>query len=320
MKKNNKIIAIGLNPALQKLLTFKQFQAGQVNRAATISYISGGKAANFAKAAANFGSKPVIYQFSGGATGTRYCKILDSCKLPFVNQQTEAETRTCSTIMNSQTDTVTEIIEPSGMIHTHESKQLLAKAMNDIHDFQGIALCGTYPPGIDATFYAKLANQAFAEKIPLLLDACQSIELVLKEGVEILKINLDELKSLSGIKTLKAAVSEIFSKYTVKIIAITDGPKTAHLFAKKHSPDSSQKYTHYEYVIPKLENVINPIGAGDTVSAVLLTEYIAGVSIQDAFKTALAAGSASCLTKQNALFDVNIAKKMAADDIKLIKK
>ena len=83
MRSKPKMMALGLNPALQKLLNFTKFQPGEVNRAETISYIPGGKAANFAKAAINYGCKTVIYQFSGGASGERYCRILDLENLPF---------------------------------------------------------------------------------------------------------------------------------------------------------------------------------------------------------------------------------------------
>jgi fructose-1-phosphate kinase PfkB-like protein len=315
-----KLMVIGLNPALQKLLNFSKFQPGTVNRAEMISYISGGKAANFAKAAKNIGTDTVIYQFSGGASGDKYRKILNLEKLQFVNELTQAETRICSTIMSRKSSEVTEIIEPSDMISENEAKKLLARTISDLQQFDGIALCGTYPPGIKPKFYAKIAAQAAKANIPLLMDACTNIEAVLNEYVEILKINLDELKLLSGKRKAETAANYIFVKYNVKIIAVTDGPKSAHLFLRKSGENPKRGCTHYEYSIPKLKNVINPIGAGDTVSAVLLAQYIAGQPIHEAFKIALASGSASCLTTQNAVFDANFAKKLASREIKLHEK
>ena len=317
MNFQKKMMAIGLNSALQKLLIFPAFVKGEVNRAETISYISGGKAANFAKAAVRFGTETVIYQFSGGASGEKYLKILDLENLKYVNELTKVETRICSTLMINKTNSVTEIIEPSGVISEDEAKKLLARTINDLPQFNGVALCGTYPPGIKPKFYAKIAEQAEKKNIPLLLDACINVEPVLKEGVEIIKINLDELKALTGKRKPETAANAVFSKFPVKIIAITDGHKSAHLFLQKSADNPKLGCTHYKYSIPKLKKVINPIGAGDTVSAVLLSEYIAGIPIHEAFKTALAAGSASCLTRENAVFDVKLAGKLAATKIKL---
>lgn len=313
-------MAIGLNPALQKLLNFQKFTPGQVNRAEMISYNSGGKAANFAKASINHGTKAVIYQFSGGSSGEKYCKILNLEKLPYVNQETKVETRTCSTLMSNTFTGVTEIIEPSGTILETEAKNLLAHIICEMPQYQGVALCGTFPPGIKAKFYAKIIHQAVKKNIPSLLDACVNVETVLKEGPEILKINLDELKKLSRKRKAETAAVNIFTKYPVKIIAITDGPNSAHLFLRKDTDTKKAKVTHYQYSIPQMKRIINPIGAGDTVSAILLSEYIAGTPLHEAFKLALAAGSASCLTHQNAVFDAKFAKRLAAREIKLTEK
>lgn len=317
MKSCNKLMAVGLNPALQKQIIFPEFKEGQVNRADSMSYIPGGKAANFAKAANKNGTDTVIYQFSGGSAGEKYRKILDKENLKFVNQLTKVETRTCSTLISKTKHKVTEIIEPSGIITEDEAKKLLAQIIKDLPEFQGIALCGTFPPGIKPKFYAKIAEQALKYKIPLLMDACINIESVLKESIEILKINLDELNSLTKCKKTETAANAIFAKYNVKILAITDGPKSAHLFLRNEPLSKRQRVSHYVYSIPKLKKVLNPIGAGDTVSAVLLSEYIKGSPVHEAFKTALAAGSASCMNLNNADFDLDIVQKLATNDIKL---
>jgi len=99
----------------------------------------------------------------------------------------------------------------------------------------------------------------------------------------------------------------------VDVIAITDGPKNAHLFVhgSTASDSSSSIGSYYEYTIPKLDRIVNPIGAGDTCGATLLSSYLLGHSISDVFRFGLAAASASCLTSEAALFDINVAKEIA---------
>lgn len=59
----------------------------------------------------------------------------------------------------------------------------------------------------------------------LLVDSFKEIEKTLNTGsVDILKINAFEIETLSGGKILSDAVTLCFSRYTIKYIAITDGP------------------------------------------------------------------------------------------------
>jgi hypothetical protein len=56
--------------------------------------------------------------------------------------------------------------------------------------------------------------------------------------------------------------------------------------------------------------IINPIGAGDTVTAVLLSARVHGVPMPEAFATALAAGTASCMRLQGASFDIAVTRRL----------
>jgi hypothetical protein len=55
---------------------------------------------------------------------------------------------------------------------------------------EGIALCGSLPPGITGSTYALIAQNKRKDCL-LLLDAC-SIECLKTENVDILKINFEE--------------------------------------------------------------------------------------------------------------------------------
>ena len=56
--------------------------------------------------------------------------------------------------------------------------------------------------------------------------------------------------------------------------------------------------------------IVNPIGAGDTVSAVLLAAILHDVPMHDAFATALAAGTASCLRVKGSSFRVKDVERI----------
>jgi len=283
MKKS--ILVIGLNPAWQKILIFKEdFIKGEVNRARDMLTFASGKGANFAKVAMKNGNIAMLAQFVGGGTGEMYSSDLKSAGLILLDQRVNAPTRICTTLLSSVSE-ATELIEPSGRISEDEAAELYLKIEKHAKLCDAFAICGTFPPGISVDFYVKIAKLAKKTNKPLLLDSYKGIAPVLDVGVEILKINRRELAVLSENNDVHKGGMEIIRKYSVNILAVTDGSEKAYLF----TADGCS-----EYSIPSIDNVVNPIGAGDTVSATLFSEYLNGTSIHDAFRKALDAGSESC--------------------------
>ena len=112
-------------------------------------------------------------------------------------------------------------------------------------------------------------------------------------GDFILKINLDELKKLTGETDAQAALRSGMDKWPRGVLAITDGAAAAYLAAAGKT---------WRYAIPYIK-VVSALGAGDTCSAVTLSEFLNGKSAIDAFACGLAAASANCLSARAGEFD-----------------
>ena len=65
--------------------------------------------------------------------------------------------------------------------------------------------------------------------------------------------------------------------------------------------------------MPRIEKVVNPVGSGDTASAVLLSCLLADETPEKAFAYAIAAASANCLSMKCGEFDRAIAEKLFED-------
>jgi len=142
----------------------------------------------------------------------------------------------------------------------------------------------------------------------VLLDGYKNVEDLLQtQKVDILKVNAMEIKSLMGKDDLDNCAEDCFSKFGLKYVAITDGSKKAHLFSKEEG-----KMTHFFYTIPQLEEVVNPIGAGDTCSAVFMIGLLQGISAHESYKRALGAASASCLNMEGANFSLDEMDKITS--------
>ncbi|OGV57705.1 MAG: hypothetical protein A2X45_19375 [Lentisphaerae bacterium GWF2_50_93] len=304
------LIAVGLNPAWQKTLSFPEFIPGEVNRASSVSLFPAGKGINFARAASIWGAKTTVCQFLGGHTGEFIKEGLREERIRHVSVELNSPVRTCSTCICMKTGKVTELIEPSAPVPSRYVRSLKKKILEKIPSSAGIALCGTYPEGVGAGFYADIASAGKEKGKIVMLDGFKGIGETLEKGVSVLKVNKSEFSSLTGKRDIFEAAKAFFRRYDVRFAAITDGPSKAYLF---------DMYGVCEYKIPACGKVLNPIGAGDTVSAVLLTELVRGTSPAEAFRKALGAGTASCFNIKSADFSIARAGKFA-QKIRILKK
>jgi fructose-1-phosphate kinase PfkB-like protein len=301
------IIALGPNPAWQKTLFFDNFRFNKVNRASLIETMAAGKGINFTRAAGIYGiASAIVLQFCGGSNGKKTEDFLRSEGMDFYSVETAAETRCCTTCLSKQDNSMTELIEPSGPISMQESDKLLAAFAEQLKNAKAVAFCGTTPGGTDKDFYFKAMQLASAAKLPVLLDAFKDIDDILSsDGTIILKINREELEYLTSEKDVRTGLQKLFNSYkSIAFVAITDGPDTAYAF---NGTD------FVEYTLPRLDEVVNPIGCGDTASAVLMSEIINGRNPIDAFTHALAAASANALNSKPGFFEAEKKEKIFAE-------
>ncbi len=299
-----KILVLGPNPAWQKTMLFDNFRYGEVNRAAEMQCFPSGKGINFCRAARIHGKADVqLLQFAGGDNGVYIRDGLEKEGISVWNVGTTAATRCCTTCLCRASQTMTEIIEPSFAATTPEVEQFLEYFKVGLKDAAGAAFCGTLPTGTDRFLYARAARLAAQAGIPVLVDSYRDIQPVFDTGVEIfLKINADELKNMTGMETVSAGLKQVFTNSSVRGAAITDGAANAY------ASDGKRIVT---YRLPKLEKIINPIGCGDTASAVWMSELSDGNDPAEAFRIALGSASANCLSAFPGSFRRQDAERIA---------
>ncbi len=290
-----KIIAAGLNPAWQKTLTFPLLRKDAVNRAASLTETASGKGINFVRACRTWGkAEAVVGQFAGGINGERLTSALDQEGIAHLTVRIPGNTRCCTTLLSEADHSTTELIEPSAAIPEEQVEEMFRMFAEAMKGTGGLALCGTFPPGVPENFYARLAAEAKKNGLFVFADAFKGVESLLEQGVDLLKINREELYSLAGTDTEQAAFDICFRKYAVKTIAVTDGKEPALLSCGGEI---------LRFDVPYIETPVNPIGSGDSCSGVMLSEILSGSGEVAAFRAGLAAASANCLTAAPACFD-----------------
>ena len=150
-------------------------------------------------------------------------------------------------------------------------------------------------------FYLECAKIASENGKLLLIDSWKNISELLKRATRaVLKINTDELAELTGIDETIPALKMLMQNSSLELAAITAGGGKAYL---------ADKLDIYTFTVPKSPQVVNPVGSGDTASAVLLSELVNNTSPEQAFAKALAAASANCLTMKCGEYDIETAGK-----------
>lgn len=302
-----KLVVLGPNPAWQKTLTFPRLIPGEVNRAATRQERASGKGINFCRAAALHGKAfPLLIQFTGGENGRFINEDIPRfgvAGFPFISIATAAPTRCCITCLDAGQKITTELIEPSFAAAEKEVIDYLAAVEKELPDAALLALCGSLPTGTDENLYADAARIAARYAVPVVADCCFNLDGLMASGADIyLKINAAELAKLTGEKEIQSGMKTLFAAYkNLRFCAITNGAENS--FAS----DGRQVA---EYVIPRLENIISPIGCGDTASAVFSSELVNGTELFEAFRRALGYASANCLTPQPGDFSPDAAQQI----------
>ncbi|KAL7748960.1 hypothetical protein RI367_005608 [Sorochytrium milnesiophthora] len=263
---SREILSVGLNPAFQTTLHFSRFAAGRVNRAFRKSHSIGGKGQNVAIACQQYGraSQVTVLQFVGGPTGEYIRSVLDEKGIHHVSVITDKPTRVCTTVLDFQSNTSTELIEPSSKVSAEELEQFRSlvdsmlvsdtPASNNASPTQlrAMALCGTYPSGVDGRIYEYICERK-PDGVFLLLDAYKDTALILQTGkVDVLKINCEEACQLAQIdhapNICPAIGKKLMSLYKIRFLAVTNGPSSAFLFT---SPTD-----YVEFTIPSLRSVV----------------------------------------------------------------
>ncbi|KAJ2450527.1 hypothetical protein EV183_004235 [Coemansia sp. RSA 2336] len=335
------ILCLAPNPAYQVTVLFDTIALGEVNRATRQTNSLGGKGQNFAIATKQFYGNAdhiTLLQILGGPTGEQIEAMEVEQGINYRTVKAQLPTRTCTTCLDASTGEMTEMIGVSGSIdHLTESRfvQTGIEMLQDPRSVpRALALCGTFPPGLSGQAVAKIVSSRIAANTLVFVDAVKDIQPVLATRcIDILKVNSTEVLSiLSAVDSenytaqsphvdLAQVAMKLGAMFDIGIMAVTDGPSTAYL------ADTRQKscwafqlpdlLAHRDHLVDETTRnnfghlLLNPLGAGDTCSAVMLNLYLEKLDIVEAFAQGLAAASASCLVQMpNCIFDLSTMHKI----------
>jgi 1-phosphofructokinase family hexose kinase len=302
------IYTLTLNPALDKMLTFKEINRKDVNRPLKKEYIPGGKGINVSRAVSKLGVKNRALFFSGGENGLKIERLLENEGVESVVVRIEEETRENVKLYGE--DSKEEIrINESGAPITKESLIKLEEILKKIDENSYVVMSGTIPEGVEDDFYLKTAAMLKRDKsAKIIIDADLD---VMKKALEaqpfMIKPNTEELKRLLGENAGVKEFVEMAEKHAIEYAFLTDGKNGAYLYHEKRL---------YSVKSPKV-NAVTTLGAGDSFIGGFISALSKKETLINSLKTATATAAAKVEDNFNIMRIKELMEEVNIEEIKI---
>ena len=277
------IVAAGLTPAWQQILVFDRMRAGHVNRAKTAVWCGSGKVLNVGAALHHLGAESLTLCPVGGTTGQQIRDNFAERGIPTRWLATRAATRVCTTILDEETGTTTELVENSAPLSEAELDEYVAAFSEEARAASVVVLSGSLPQGTPSNYFRRLLERTPAKAIldvrgPELIECLPQRPFLVKPNREELAATIrrplesddDVIEAMSELRTLGA-----------EWVVVSNGP--APLLAL--GPGGVCR------IEPPRVHVINPIGCGDALCAELALRIDQQWQVLDALRAAVANAS-----------------------------
>ncbi len=282
------IYTLTLNPALDYNLSMEEFKKGNLNLSKEGYYTSGGKGINVSILLKNLDIPSTPLGFLGGFSGDYIQKDLDKkgIKADFV--KIKDTTRINIKIKDKIDETEIAGISPN---ISEDEKKLLVEKIKKIKNEDYLVLSGSIPNSYSSSIYKEIIDN-LPKKTKVFLDTRGDIlEKTLSKRVFLAKPNLDEIRALTG-KNLES-IEEIIKEVKPLLnrcenIIISLGDKGSLFFTQE------KVYR----ALPIEGEVINTVGAGDSMLAGFLGKYIETNDLYKSYKFSVASSSASVFSKE----------------------
>ena len=295
------IYSVTLNPSIDFIVRVKDFQLGETNRAYEDNFFAGGKGIMVSKLLKNVKTDCVNLGFLGGFTGTFIEQNLKKLNIlsdfVTVNENTRVNVKL-------KTETETEINCQGPKISDNEKEEFLDK-IRKIKSDDFVILSGSVPSNLGNDFYITIIEILNKNGVKFTLDSSgETFSKSLKYKPFLIKPNKDELKEYARreFKNNQEIVNYVRENLVDKAehVIISLGGEGALYIDKK--------FSLFAYPLRVKENVVNTVGAGDSVVAGFVNYMLKHNDVERAFRFAVACGTATSFSED--IGELNFIEKI----------
>ena len=286
------IYTVTFNPSLDYYVQVNNIKNGVVNRTSSERLAVGGKGINVSLALRELGDSTLALGFTAGFTGKYIRDKVTELGLDFDFIEVEGQSRINVKI---KSNTETDINGTGTHVTTKDVNKLVRKLKNYLREGDWLAVCGSVPSSLEPTVYAdiikKLRN---IPNINLVVDANgRLLTETLKFKPFLIKPNIYELCEVFNLSSIPD-IEGIFyharrlQSMGARNVIVSMGSSGAAMVT-----ETSQSI----YVRAARGELVNSVGAGDSMVAGFIHEYMKSGNYFSALNFATAAGSACAFTK-----------------------
>ncbi|MCI8406847.1 MAG: 1-phosphofructokinase family hexose kinase [Oscillospiraceae bacterium] len=280
------IYTITLNPALDYTAVLPELSPGRVNRLGPEQITPGGKGLNVSMMLRRLGTNSVALGFAAGFTGRELERLLQEsgCRTELIFLP-----EGCTRINLKLQPSGTELNGQGPSIPREAAEQLLSR-LDRLSTSDYLVLAGNVPPSLPPDSFRRILERGGASR--LLVDCTgEQLRQALSFRPFLVKPNHHELGDLFG--EVLSTPDEILSRARslqelgARNVLVSMGGDGALLLDEAGGLHSAR---------PPQGQVINPVGAGDSMVAGFLAGWLEREDYAHAFRMGLCAGSATAFS------------------------
>lgn len=300
------IVTVTINPAIDVSTSVERLEPSIKLRCGPGRRDAGGGGVNVARVVRRLGGEVLAILPVGGLPGDMLIRLLKAEAVSTFAVPVIGETREDFTVLERSTGREYRFVMEGPHLSWTEWRACLEAAIEPGDGRAIIVASGSLPPGVPEDFHARLANNARAAGDRMVLDASgPALAAALGEGVYLVKPNLRELRDLTGLPLNDegerlAAARELIHRGGAELVALTLGEEGALLVGADRA-----------WRAPALPiRAVSSVGAGDSFLGGMVQALAADQSLEDAFRQAMAAGSAALLSPGTALCEAADVRRL----------
>jgi 1-phosphofructokinase family hexose kinase len=281
------IITLTVNPAIDRTVTVERLVFEDRSYITSSRESAGGRGINAACVIHSFGGKAMAIVPAGGGSGKCFKEFLNNCGFELVVVPVHHDVRHNLIITDKQGLTL-KLNEFGGTLDKAELASLEKVIRGKLDQASWFMICGSLPPGVPVSFYARLITLARKRGVKTLLDADgDALEAGIQAKPTVVTPNQQEAERLLNTALLTRTH---FLQAAARIQKM--GAEGVILSLGSQGAVGAFDHQVLEAIPPRVD-AIAPIGAGDAMAAAFTWAMERNNNYSDALRWGIAAGTAS---------------------------